>query len=76
MVNGYELYEVTLKLRELNRRHDEIRMTLKTLRSMLPIESSIDSPQLIHEEIVRLKEESEDLKEELRVSTDSYSPVK
>ena len=64
-VNGYELYEVTLKLRELNRRHDEIRMTLKTLRSMLPIESSIDSPQLIHEEIVRLKEESEDLKEEI-----------
>ena len=64
-VNGYELYEVTLKLRELRKRYDEIRMTLKAQRSMLPTESSIDSPQLIQEEIVRLKDESAALKEEI-----------
>lgn len=64
-VNGYELYEVTLELRELHKRSEDIRMTLKALRSALPIEASIDSPGRIEEQTTKLKEESATLKKEI-----------
>ena len=61
-VNGYELYEIALKLRDLNKRKDEIAAYLKTLHGMLPLNPALDTPQLIQAEIARLEDESASLK--------------
>ena len=64
-VNSYELYAITLKLRELDKRHDAIATRLKTLHGMLPLNPTLDTPQLIQDEIARLKNESALLKEQV-----------
>ena len=64
-VNGYELYEITLKLRELRKRKEDIVARLKALHETLPFNPALDTPELIQNEIARLENESAALKEDV-----------
>ena len=64
-VGGYEVYEIDLELRELQKQLDDIETRLQALRSALPLNRALDTPELIHAGIHDLKGESAKLRQEL-----------
>ena len=64
-VNGYDLYEIRMKLRDLNKRREEIAARLATLHEMLSVDPTLDTPDLIRRRIARLELETTTLKAEV-----------
>lgn len=64
-VNGYELYEIMINLRELTKKDDETEARLMNLHGMLPLSPSLDMPQLIRDKIARLMNERTELQQEV-----------
>ena len=64
-VSGYEVYEISLELRELQKQFGDIEARLQALHSALLVDHTLDTPELIRTKISSLKKESGDLQQQL-----------
>ena len=64
-IGGYEVYEVGLKLRELNGELDDIQIRLRALHSALPRDQAFNTPELIHTAVDNLDRERSELQQQV-----------
>ena len=64
-ISGYEVYEIGLKLRELNKQLSDVEMRLKGLSDALPSDRAFNTPKLIQTEIGNLQKEKTELQQEV-----------
>ena len=64
-IGGYEVYEVGLKLRELNGELDNIQIRLRALHSALPRDQAFNTPELIQTAVDNLDRERFELQQQV-----------
>ena len=64
-INGYELYQVGLEIRELERDLAGVVARLEGLQSALPNDGTLNTPELIEASVERLREEAASLRSEI-----------
>ena len=64
-VSSYEVFEIGLELRDLQKQLGEIEARLQALHSVLLVDRALDTPELIHDKINGLKEEAAELQQQL-----------
>ena len=75
-ISGYEIYEIRLRLRELQREAEEIRLELNGLLKALPSDEVFTTPTLIEAAMGKLKKEAIILQEEVENVDDLIEPGK
>lgn len=56
-ISGYELYEINLRLRDLDNEFGDVSRQLSALISALPSEEKLNNPEVIHSRVKELEEE-------------------
>ena len=64
-INGYEVYEIGLELRECQKTLDDIETRLRGLQGALSSDQALNTPQLIHTAISNLKTERTKLQQQV-----------
>ena len=64
-ISGYEIYEIGLQLRELQKEADDIRLELRALRRAIPSGDTFASPALIEAEKEKLNDEATKIRREI-----------
>ena len=75
-ISGYEIYEIGLRLRELQKEAEEIRLELNGLLKALPSEEVFTTPTLIETAMEKLKQEAIVLQKEIENVDDLIEPGK
>ena len=65
-ISGYEIYEIGLELRELQKELDAVNAHLGALQSALPSDESLNTPELIEAAVGKLHVEAEEIQEEIK----------
>ena len=64
-ISGYEVYEIGLKLRKLDKELDDIESRLRALHSVLPRDQALNTPELIQTTVDNLDRERSELQQEV-----------
>lgn len=64
-ISGYEIYEIGLELRDLQKQLDAVNARLGALESALPSDESLNTPELIEAAVGRLRAEAKEIQEEI-----------
>lgn len=73
-ISGYEIYEIGLELRNLQKELDAVNARLGALQSALPSDESLNTPELIEVAVGRLRTEAEDIQEEIGRVDEAVQP--